>query len=92
MQWKHIDHILHLPVTLATSLQPLPLPLPTSSSAASPSAYASLLLELARFYSYTMAKEGLWNITAPNPRAKPEGEGGLYSIIPRLPRYNYFIP
>jgi len=33
-------------------------------------------------YSCTMANEGLWNITTPSPRAKPEVEGGLYSIIP----------
>jgi len=26
--------------------------------------------------SYTMDNEGLWNITAPYPKAKPEVEGG----------------
>ena len=32
--------------------------------------------------SYTIANEGLWNIIILSPKAEPEIEGGLYSIIP----------
>jgi len=42
--------------------------------------------------SYIMANERLGNITAPSPRVKLEVEGSLYSIIPRLRWYNYFVP
>jgi len=42
--------------------------------------------------SYTLASEGLKNLTAQSPKAKPEVEGGSYSIILMLPWYNYFKP